>query len=212
MAVYKIQIAQAASCGGAAITIHPALCDDLQEFVSYCAELKIEPVGMARTLDEANSLLSVGVRFLCLHDQEETALLELRQQLPSPHLNPHIKVAAKLLPGGDFPTNSEIDASWLLRDNGFHAVWPSPRGGLRDRHERHLLHSLSHASQSESQVHLTPAVPGGKEEGGSQGVPGRHSLLNILLVPYIRRSMIPYMHCPHKTCLCSLSRSFSICF
>eukprot|EP01036_Dinobryon_divergens_P006123 gene6123-8122_t len=42
--VDKIQIAQAASLGAGAVTLHADLIDDLSSFVSYAKELNIEPV------------------------------------------------------------------------------------------------------------------------------------------------------------------------
>jgi len=120
--VDKLQIALAASSGAGAITIYPELIDDLPDFVAYCNELNIEPVVMVKDLPSAERAIAVGARSLCMHNMEEAALVELRQQLPNDR---KIQYIARLRAETAFSIYSEIDTAWLLRDCGFQCIWTS---------------------------------------------------------------------------------------
>lgn len=120
--VDKLQIALAASSGAGAITLYAELTDNLPDFISYCKELKIEPVIMIKDLASAEYALQSGARSLCMHNLEEAALVELRQQLPNDR---KIQYMARLRADTAFSIYSEIDTAWLLRDAGFQCIWTS---------------------------------------------------------------------------------------
>eukprot|EP00607_Mallomonas_marina_P002864 CAMPEP_0182428396 /NCGR_PEP_ID=MMETSP1167-20130531/22824_1 /TAXON_ID=2988 /ORGANISM="Mallomonas Sp, Strain CCMP3275" /LENGTH=247 /DNA_ID=CAMNT_0024611287 /DNA_START=359 /DNA_END=1102 /DNA_ORIENTATION=+ len=121
--VDKIQIAQAASLGASAITLHPELIEDLKSFIDYCKVFNIEAVVMVKDVFTAQQALTMGARCLCLHNLEEEQLVQIRQQLPNDR---NIEYIARLRAESAFSIYTEIDTSWLLRDNGFQCVWPSP--------------------------------------------------------------------------------------
>lgn len=54
---------------------------------------------------------------------EEAELVSLRTQLPT---SPEYLYGARLRPSSDFSLYTEIDNTWVLRDNDFNFIWPSP--------------------------------------------------------------------------------------
>jgi indole-3-glycerol phosphate synthase len=52
LVVDKIQIAQAAAYGAAAITLTPDITEDLVGLVEYCEKLKIEPIVFVKDLNQ----------------------------------------------------------------------------------------------------------------------------------------------------------------
>ena len=121
--VDNIQITQASAIGAAAITLTPELTDNLADQVAYCKKLNIEPIVMAKTVEEGQLAVEVGCRVVCLHQLEEEELVELRKQLPT---KPGLIYGARLRSTSEFSTYSEIDTSWVLRDSKFSFVWPTP--------------------------------------------------------------------------------------
>jgi indole-3-glycerol phosphate synthase len=121
--VDDIQIVQAASVGAAAITLQPDLADNLAASIKLAREHHMEPIALARTLEEANAAITAGARCICLHNLEESKLIELRTQLPD---TPGVLYGARLRAEADYSSYTEIDQCWLLRDNNFNFVWPSP--------------------------------------------------------------------------------------
>ncbi len=62
------------------------------------------------------------IRSFLLHALNEKELVALRTLLP----DGDYLYGAKLLPEVDFSMYAEIDTTWILRDNKFNFVWPSP--------------------------------------------------------------------------------------
>jgi Indole-3-glycerol phosphate synthase len=121
--VHIVQIQQAASLGAAAIVLTPALVDNLSEFIASCKSYDIEPIVLVKDYTECKLAMDGGARCLCMNGLEESELVALRQQLPN---DPAYCYIAKLRPETDFSIYGEIDTAWVLRDNGFNCVWPSP--------------------------------------------------------------------------------------
>jgi hypothetical protein len=121
--VHKIQIAHAAALGAAGITLLPEFIDNLKEYVDECKLHHIEAIVLVKTLEESHAALDAGARCLCLNTLEEPQLIQLRKQLPN---DDNICYIARLRPETDFSIYGEIDTAWVLRDNGFNCVWPSP--------------------------------------------------------------------------------------
>ena len=122
--VHKIQIAQAACYGAAAITLSAELVDtNLADYVQECKQHSIEPIVLVKSYEEALAALDSGARCLCLHTLDEQELVDLRQKLPT---DKSLSYMARLRPETDFSIYSEIDTAWVLRDHGFNIVWPSP--------------------------------------------------------------------------------------
>lgn len=139
LVVDEIQITQAASLGAAAITIQSELVDDLSKVLKYCEKVGVEPIVFIKNVEEGEEAVAAGVRCICMHTLEESELVSLRSKLPTTSISTskssammtsdeatqNIAYCAKLRPEEDFSMYAEIDASWILRDSGFTAVWPS---------------------------------------------------------------------------------------
>ena len=154
--VDKIQISYAATLGAAGIVLQADLVDNLSELITYSRSLKVEPIVLSKDADEALFAIQAGSRCICLHMLEESKLLELKKQLPLKDANNQdILYSAKLRPESDFSTYSEIDISWVLRDNGFSSVWPSPEAvyatGMPD-----VYTSIIAMKAKASRVYLSP--------------------------------------------------------
>lgn len=122
--VHKIQISHAAALGASAITITPDLIDNqLPEYIAACKQVNLEPIILIKNYEEAELALASGARTLCLVNMEEPELVALRKKLPN---DENICYIAKLRPETDFSIYGEIDTAWVLRDNGFNCVWPTP--------------------------------------------------------------------------------------
>jgi len=121
----ELQINLAVSLGAAAVTIHPDYTDDLKSLVSYCFKMKIEPIILAENVNHGTAAIEAGARCICMQTMDEKKLLETRNQLSSIG-DRQLLFIARLRPETDFSAYAEIDLSWVLRDNGFHCVWPSP--------------------------------------------------------------------------------------
>lgn len=140
--VDTLQIEQAAALGTAAITLFPEMVPEdtsLATLIELCNSFKIEPIVMIKSKEEfdlayagprssssssnSGSGVNVGARVFCLHSLNETALVDLRQQLPD---DPSFLYGAKLRPETQFSMYTEIETAWLLRDTKFNFVWPSP--------------------------------------------------------------------------------------
>ena len=123
--VDNLQIAQAASMGVGAITLNSDLVnpDELTAQIAYCKELSVEPIVMVKTEEHAKFALEKGSRVICMHNLDEKEMVELRKKLPS---DQDIVYIGRLRPASQFSIYAEIDQSWVLRDNGFQVVWPSP--------------------------------------------------------------------------------------
>ena len=123
--VDKLQIAQAASFGVGAIILNSELVDsdELTAQIAYCKELSIEPIVMIRTEEAAKLALEKGAKVICMHNLNEKDMVDIRKKLPS---DEDIVYMGRLRPASQFSIYAEIDQSWVLRDNGFHVVWPSP--------------------------------------------------------------------------------------
>lgn len=123
--VDNLQIAQAASLGVGAITLNSDLVDsdELTSQIAYCKELDIEPIIMIRSEENAKFAIEKGARVICMHNLDEKEMIEIRKKLPS---EKDIVYMGRLRPASQFSIYAEIDQSWVLRDNGFQVVWPSP--------------------------------------------------------------------------------------
>jgi hypothetical protein len=122
--VNKIQIAMAAAYGASAITLTPDLVDSsLKDYVDECKKHSLEAIVLVKDLEESKQALEAGARCICMHTLEESELVALRKQLPD---DQGISYIARLRPESDFSIYGEIDTAWVLRDNGFNVVWPSP--------------------------------------------------------------------------------------
>ena len=141
--VDKIQISQAAALGGAAVTLWPEVTNNLAEFVDHSKKVSIEPIVMVKNMEEGETALRAGARYLCIHSLEETAIVDLKNQLSDSQVfrdlgldSSKVHFMARLRPEEDFSIYHEIDICWVLRDEGFAAVWPSPEAvygtGMRD--------------------------------------------------------------------------------
>jgi indole-3-glycerol phosphate synthase len=143
----KVQITQAAAHGGAAVTLWPDMSDNMKEFVDYSKQMNIEPIVMIKSIEDGQAALLAGARYLCIHSLEESAILDLKNQLMASRVYKDIYgddngegkkcfFIARLRPEEGFSIYHEIDLCWLLRDEGFVAVWPSPEAvygtGIRD--------------------------------------------------------------------------------
>lgn len=123
----ELQINHAVSLGAAAVTIHPDYTDDLKSLVSYCVKMKIEPIILVENVHHGTAAIEAGARCVCMQTMDEKKLLETRNQLSSNgNGDRELLFIARLRPETDFSAYAEIDLSWVLRDNGFHCVWPSP--------------------------------------------------------------------------------------
>ena len=124
--VDNLQIAQAASMGVGAITLNPELLKDLDELTSqieYCKDLSVEPIVMIRSEEHAKFALEKGAKAICMHNMDEKDMVALRKKLPS---DDSIVYMGRLHPASQYSIYAEIDQAWVLRDNGFQVVWPSP--------------------------------------------------------------------------------------
>jgi len=121
-----VQIDFAATLGASAVVLYADLLDDFSATVAYCKQLELEPIVMIKNEEEAKMAMATGVRCMCLHSMDEPELIALREKLPSNEEQPDLLFIAKLRPETDFSTYFEIDLAWVLRDFGFHSVWPSP--------------------------------------------------------------------------------------
>ena len=148
----KIQIAQAACHGAAAITLNPEFSDDLDGLVAYAKELNIEPVILVKSEKEIEIALQTSTRSICIHSVEEKDIIRFREMMPT---NDNMQYIARLRPFGEFSTYAEIDSSWTLRDAGLHCVWPSPEAvfaeGLYD-----VYSSVSAMRAKASRKYLSP--------------------------------------------------------
>ena len=68
---------------------------DLAAQIEYAKELKVEPIVMVSTEENAKYAISSGAKALCMHNLEESELIELKKNLPSgfkesPLMCPHI--------------------------------------------------------------------------------------------------------------------------
>lgn len=124
----ELQIDMAASLGAAAITLHPDYTDDFTSLVAHSKKRGLEPIALAETVDAARFGIESGCRCVCLQTMDEAQLVAARKQLES-HSNlgtdDETLFMARLRPESDFSAYAEIDTAWLLRDSGFHCVWPS---------------------------------------------------------------------------------------
>jgi len=128
--VDPIQIAHAAALGAAGVTITPAFCSqekngksDLGSLVAYAKKLGVEPIVQIDSVEQGHEAIAVGARCLCLQTLDEKQLVAARKALPS---DKGILYIARLRPEEDFSSYAEIDTAWVLRDNGFNTIWPSP--------------------------------------------------------------------------------------
>jgi len=126
--VDTIQLDQAAAMGASAVTIYPDFvpAGSLKQWVQRSTELGVEAVVMVKTTQEGLDAIAAGARVLCLHSLEEDELVAVRNTLPSLASNPSLVIGARLRPHNQFSMYEEIDTCWLLRDNAFSFVWPSP--------------------------------------------------------------------------------------
>jgi hypothetical protein len=126
LVIDKVQIAYAAALGGAAVTLFPELVDSLPDMVQYCEDMRIEPIIMVKNIDEINLAIDSGAKCLCFHGLDQKQLIALKQQCPSSDKRPDLMYIARFRAESDFSSYFEIDMAWVLRDHGFHTVWPSP--------------------------------------------------------------------------------------
>ena len=124
--VSELQVDHAASLGAAAITLHPDYVDDLKTMVAHCKKRGVEPIVQAESIDAGRAGLAAGARCLCLQTMDESTLIATREALEAEAKDLGVMFIARLRPESDFSAYSEIDMAWLLRDKGFHSVWPSP--------------------------------------------------------------------------------------
>lgn len=129
--VSQLQIDHALALGAAAITLHPDYTEDLPGLIRYCQQKAIEPIVIVESISAGRAALEGGARCLCLQTMDDTDLIKAKEAL-SPSSGNRERAAdtilfiAKLRPETDFSAYAEIDSSWVLRDAGFHCVWPSP--------------------------------------------------------------------------------------
>ena len=118
-----IQIILAGANGAAAVTLYPEYSPDLNSHVNLCKAHNIEPIIMVRNVEDGLKGIAAGAKCFCLHTLEESELVEVRKNLPD---NPEYLYGARLRPETEFSLYAEIDTTWVLRDNKFNFVWPSP--------------------------------------------------------------------------------------
>lgn len=124
----KVQIWNAASSGAAAITLHPSLLDQAT-FSSFLTELKkfrMEAVIMVKTLEEAQYAVEQGARVICLYNKDDKEIIRQKHALEKLYPQQGLLYVARIAPEQEFSIYYEIDLAWILRDEGFHVVWPSP--------------------------------------------------------------------------------------
>lgn len=122
--VDDVQILHAASHGAAAVTLYPDYGESLAAQITLCKKNKMEPIVMIKSVEEGTAAIAAGARCLCLHTLEETQLVDVRNALPDN--NGEYLYGARLRPEAEFSIYAEIDTTWILRDNNFNFVWPSP--------------------------------------------------------------------------------------
>lgn len=164
--IHKVQITQAAALGGAAVTIWPDMADNMKELVDYSQQMNIEPIVMIKSIEDGQAALLAGARYLCIHSLEESGILDLKNQLMASQVYKDIHgedngeskkcfFIARLRPEEGFSIYHEIDLCWLLRDEGFVAVWPSPEAvygtGMRE-----IYGNINAMRAKASRVFLSP--------------------------------------------------------
>ena len=129
----EIQIILASAVGASAITIDPEMTDDLSHLIKSSRDHKLEPIILIKNIEEAELAIKAGATTFCLRASSDEEFVSLKSQLPT---SSEFVYIAKLRAEIDFSIYTEIDTSWLLRDHGFHCVWPSPEAiyatGLAD--------------------------------------------------------------------------------
>lgn len=119
-----IQIIHAATLGASSVVLDPdLLADDLSNKIKTCLSYALEPIVLVRNIDEANVAFEAGSKVICMRGLDENGFVELRQKMPQ---QSDYVYCAKFRAELDFSIYTEIDTAWVLRDNGFHSVWPSP--------------------------------------------------------------------------------------
>jgi indole-3-glycerol phosphate synthase len=121
--VDKVQVLQAAALGASAVVLYPDFTDDLNSLVAACRQYEVEPVVLVKTESDVDSALTAGSSVLFIHSLDEAGILDLRSRIK---VDESVLMCAKLRAEIDFSVYSEIDTAWVLRDNGFSCVWPSP--------------------------------------------------------------------------------------
>ena len=128
--VSELQIDLAAALGASAITLHGDYTDNLAGLVAHSKARGVEPIVQVESLDAARAALGAGARCLCFQTLEDNELVEARATLEAERTaaaaaTDATMYIARLRPESDFSAYAEIDSAWLLRDGGFHCVWPS---------------------------------------------------------------------------------------
>lgn len=128
LVVDKLQVEYAAALGAAAITLYPEFVENLKDFVDTANQLDVEPIVMIKNVADGIAAVAAGARILCLHSLGESELVSIKKQLAAKLESdrPDILYVARFRPEGEYSSYYEIDLAWVLRDEGFHAVWPSP--------------------------------------------------------------------------------------
>lgn len=124
--VDDVQILHAATLGASAVILDLDFYDDnetLKRHIKLCKTHNMEPITMVRTESDCFKAFDNGASCLCLHQMEESQYVELKSKLP---VDDNYIYIAKLRAEVDFSVYAEIDMSWVLRDVGFHCIWPSP--------------------------------------------------------------------------------------
>eukprot|EP01035_Chromulina_nebulosa_P019977 gene19977-25946_t len=121
--VDDIQIAYAAALGAAAVTLDINIVENLPDTIKTCYKYNLEPIVLIKNLEEAAAAINAGATVICMRMLDEKGFIELKNKLPS---DPKFVYIAKLRNELEFSIYTEIDTAWVLRDEGFHCVWPSP--------------------------------------------------------------------------------------
>lgn len=126
--LHKIQISQAGSLGASAVVLNPEFSQEMDELVKYTLELAMTPIVMVKNLEEADIAIAAKATCLCLHSMGDQETVDVKNEIFTKHadVSKSLTMISKIRPEEDFPIYHEIDLCWMLRDNGFSAVWPSP--------------------------------------------------------------------------------------
>ena len=126
--VDKLQVANAAANGAAAITLYPDMVESIKELkmlVEYSAKMGVEVLVMANSEEQAQMAVQSGAEIICLHQMEERRLLATKEATEKAFPDHDLSFVARLRAESEFTGYAEIDNAWALRDAGFKVVWPS---------------------------------------------------------------------------------------